>query len=162
VNRAGYVHEVTIRKRTAFELMPRVHRVVALLKRWLLGTHPGAVSPAHLDYYLDEFTFRFNRRTSRSRGKLFYRLLQQAVAVEPTPTQGWSSTPEGKSPGNTRCSGNLSQVDTPISKFEIEPSAARCQLDSGILPAASCPLPASLWQSARCQLPAASWLEGWR
>jgi transposase-like protein len=65
--------------------MPAVHRVAALLKRWLLGTHQGAVRISHLDYYLDEFTFRFNRRTSRSRGKLFYRLLQQAVAVPPAP-----------------------------------------------------------------------------
>jgi len=62
-----------------------VHLVASLLKRWLLGTHQGAVSFAHLDYYLDEFTFRFNRRTSRSRGQLFYRLLQQAVTVEPSP-----------------------------------------------------------------------------
>ncbi len=64
---------------------PRVHRVAALLKRWLLGTHQGAVERQHLDYYLDEFTFRFNRRTSRSRGLLFYRLLQQAVATDPVP-----------------------------------------------------------------------------
>jgi len=63
--------------------MPGVHRVAALLKRWLLGTHQGAISPQQLDYYLDEFTFRFNRRTSRSRGLLFYRLLEQAVATEP-------------------------------------------------------------------------------
>ena len=60
-----------------------MHRVVSLLKRWLMGTHQGAVSHKHLDYYLDEFTFRFNRRTCRSRGKLFYRLVQQAAAVEP-------------------------------------------------------------------------------
>jgi transposase-like protein len=66
------------------KLLPRVHRVASLLKRWLLGTHQGAVEPEHLDYYLDEFTFRFNRRTSRSRGKLFYRLLQQAAQVSPT------------------------------------------------------------------------------
>lgn len=65
--------------------MPGVHRVAALLKRWLLGTHQGAVSRKHLDYYLDEFTFRFNRRASASRGKLFYRLLQQAVRVNPAP-----------------------------------------------------------------------------
>ena len=69
----------------ASELLPRVHLVVSLLKRWLLGTHQGAVSPAHLDYYLDEFTFRFNRRRSRHRGKLFYRLVQQAVSVQPAP-----------------------------------------------------------------------------
>ena len=66
-------------------MLPRVHRVASLLKRWLLGTHQGAVSREHLDYYLDEFTFRFNRRTSRHRGKLFYRLLEQAVAVGPVP-----------------------------------------------------------------------------
>ena len=57
----------------------------SLLKRWLLGTHQGAVSREHLDYYLDEFTFRFHRRTSKSRGKLFYRLVQQAVATDPVP-----------------------------------------------------------------------------
>jgi hypothetical protein len=62
-----------------------VHRVVALLKRWLLGTHQGAISHAYLDYYLDEFTFRFNRRKSHSRGKLFFRLCQQAVQVGPVP-----------------------------------------------------------------------------
>jgi transposase-like protein len=86
---AGYVHEVSpLRgqgKAAASQLLPRVHRVASLLKRWLLGTHQGAVRPEHLDYYLDEFTFRFNRRKSRSRGKLFYRLMQQAVQVEPSP-----------------------------------------------------------------------------
>ena len=84
----GYRHEVTVlrgRKESASDLLPRVHRVISLLKRWLMGTHQGAVSHEHLDYYLDEFTFRFNRRTSRSRGKLFHRLLQQAVAVDPVP-----------------------------------------------------------------------------
>jgi transposase-like protein len=85
----GYRHEISRLcgqgKEAATELLPRVHRVASLLKRWLLGTHQGAVRPDHLDYYLDEFTFRFNRRTSRSRGKLFYRLLQQAVQVEPSP-----------------------------------------------------------------------------
>lgn len=84
----GYQHEATSIRRTrrlAHELMPRVHRVVSLLKRWLLGTHHGAVSNRHLDYYLDEFTFRFNRRRSRARGLLFYRLLQQAVEVAPVP-----------------------------------------------------------------------------
>jgi len=59
------------------------HLVASLLKRWLLGSYQGAVRFQHLDYYLDEFTFRFNRRTSASRGKLFYRLVQQAVATEP-------------------------------------------------------------------------------
>ena len=84
----GYGHDVTFfrgKKKTPSELMPRVHQVISLLKRWLMGTHQGAVSLEHLDYYLDEFTFRFNRRKSRSRGKLFFRLLQQAVAIAPVP-----------------------------------------------------------------------------
>jgi len=80
----GYEHQVVRSSGTVGEeLLPLVHRVASLLKRWLTGTHQGAVRPSHLDYYLDEFTFRFNRRSSRSRGKLFYRLVQQAVAVEP-------------------------------------------------------------------------------
>ena len=65
--------------------MPRVHRIASLLKRWILGTHQGAISHEHLEFYLDEFTFRFNRRKSRNRGKLFYRLVQQAVIVDPVP-----------------------------------------------------------------------------
>jgi transposase-like protein len=88
LERNGYYHEVTFlkgKKKTPSELLPRVHRIITLLKRWLLGTHQGAVSHKHLDYYLDEFTFRFNRRRSRSRGKLFFRLAQQAVAVDPIP-----------------------------------------------------------------------------
>lgn len=84
----GYTHEVRVIKSSgasAAQLLPRVHRVVSLLKRWIVGTHQGAISPEHLDYYLDEFTFRFNRRTSRHRGKLFYRLIQHAMAVESVP-----------------------------------------------------------------------------
>ena len=84
----GYGHKVTIIKQSALEaheLLPRVHLVSSLLKRWITGTHQGAISPAHLDAYLDEFTFRFNRRTSASRGKLFYRLLQNAMGVMPAP-----------------------------------------------------------------------------
>lgn len=82
----GYRHRATVMlgaKKPAHTTMPGVHRVASLLKRWLLGTHHGAVQPDQLDYYLDEFVFRFNRRTSRSRGLLFYRLLQQAVLTEP-------------------------------------------------------------------------------
>ena len=84
----GYKHAV-LRKEISVgdALLPSVNRVVSLLKRWLLGTYQGAVAPSHLDYYLDEFTFRFNRRTSRSRGKLFYRLVQQAAALAPVPAK---------------------------------------------------------------------------
>lgn len=89
LDRLGYEHEISVlqgqEKDAAGKLLPRIHLVASLLKRWLMGTHQGAVSTRHLDYYLDEFTFRFNRRTSRSRGKLFYRLLQQAVHVDPAP-----------------------------------------------------------------------------
>ena len=84
----GYRHRITYlseHPQPANELLPRVHLIASLLKRWLLGTHQGAVSPAHLDSYLDEFTFRFNRRRSRHRGMLFYRLAQQAVQVNPVP-----------------------------------------------------------------------------
>lgn len=85
----GYGHEVTVLrgrgKQAATEMMPRVHLVASLLKRWLMGTHQGSFGVQHLDFYLDEFTFRFNRRTSRSRGKLFFRLLEQAVAIGPSP-----------------------------------------------------------------------------
>lgn len=82
----GYRHTVVRRSAEVGEdLLPACHRVVSLLKRWLLGTHQGAVRHEHLAYYLDEFTFRFNRRTSASRGKLFYRLAQQAIRVEPAP-----------------------------------------------------------------------------
>ena len=84
----GYVHDRQIQKHQladAEHLLPRVHRVISLLKRWLLGTHQGAIAHEYLQDYLDEFTFRFNRRKSASRGKLFLRLSQQAVQVSPVP-----------------------------------------------------------------------------
>lgn len=86
----GYLHERYVMAgatASAHASMPGVHRVAALVKRWLLGTHHGAVQPNQLDAYLDEFAFRFNRRTSRSRGMLFYRLIEQAVATEPVTYQ---------------------------------------------------------------------------
>jgi transposase-like protein len=92
----GYRHEPIVvagSGKTASELLPRVHRVVSLLKRWLMGTLHGGIQTPYLDYYLDEFTFRFNRRTSASRGKLFYRLLQQAVQIGPTTYQDIVSPP---------------------------------------------------------------------
>jgi len=82
-----YFHDRKVQRRAACgeHLLPHVHRVVSLLKRWLMGTHQGAIGHEYLDYYLDEFTFRFNHRKSASRGKLFYRLVQQAVQIEPAP-----------------------------------------------------------------------------
>jgi len=69
----------------AHVVLPRVHRVASLLDRWWLGIHQGAIRPSHLDYYLDEFTFRFNRRTSKARGLLFFRLMEQAIDCNPVP-----------------------------------------------------------------------------
>ena len=82
----GYTHERTVMRKQsdpAHVVMPGVHRIASLLQRWLLGTHQGAVSAEHLDAYLNEYTFRFNRRHSRRRGMLFYRLLEQSIAAEP-------------------------------------------------------------------------------
>jgi transposase-like protein len=86
LEKRGYAHKRTVLSASedpAHVALPGVHRVVALLKRWLLGTHQGAVSKKHLDYYLDEYTFRFNRRSARARGLLFYRLVQQVVRTPP-------------------------------------------------------------------------------
>lgn len=102
LEKKGYRHAITYlrgQEDSPSELMPRVHLVVSLLKRWLIGTHQGAVSHKHLDYYLDEFTFRFNRRRSRSRGKLFFRLAQQAVSSEPVPYARIIQSPKATTTG---------------------------------------------------------------
>jgi len=86
----GYGHiatNVSASGDPAHVVMPHVHRVASLLDRWWLGIHQGAIRPSHLSYYLDEFTFRFNRRTSKARGLLFYSLMQQAVDCVPVPRQ---------------------------------------------------------------------------
>ena len=85
---AGYPHTVTVISTgadPAHVVMPRVHKVASLLKRWLMGTLQGGIQHRHLAYYLDEFAFRFNRRRSKARGMLFYRLAEQAVAISPVP-----------------------------------------------------------------------------
>jgi transposase-like protein len=82
----GYMRQKTVLSSSddpAHVAMPGVHRVASLLKRWILGTHQGSVTPDHLQSYLEEFTFRFNRRASRSRGLVFRRLLEQAVTTGP-------------------------------------------------------------------------------
>ena len=86
VSGAGYTHEVTIAEHVKkSDLLPHVHLIISLLNRRLLGTYQGAVTDKYFDYYLDEYTFRFNRRASPYRGKLFYRLIQQAIAISPVP-----------------------------------------------------------------------------
>lgn len=86
INESGYTHIVPPKFEAADDknLLPHVHMIVSLLKRWLLGTHQGAVREMHLQAYLDEYVFRFNRRKSAKRGLLFYRLLECAVQISPT------------------------------------------------------------------------------
>ncbi len=86
LHKHGYIHKKVNLSESgdpAHVVMPGVHRISSLLKRWILGTLQGSVSDKHLDYYLDEYTFRFNRRSSAARGLLFYRLLHQAVMIKP-------------------------------------------------------------------------------
>jgi transposase-like protein len=89
LRKLGYVHDrrsqraARARGEDPGKLLPAVHRVASLVKRWLLSTHQGAVEEAHLGSYLNEFVFRFNRRSSRSRGMVFYRVLELAVAHDP-------------------------------------------------------------------------------
>lgn len=83
-----YKHEIkiiSVSGKKAHEILPHVHLIDSLVKRWINRTHQGCVSPKYLSYYLDEFAFRFNRKLSTYRGKLFYRLIQQAVNTSPQP-----------------------------------------------------------------------------
>ena len=101
----GFAHDPHVilgSKTPAHEPLPGVHRIAALLKRWFLGTHQGGVDPRHVDYYLDEFTFRFNRRTSRSRGLLFYRLIKQSTEAAPATYANIRDNPHpfAPAPGN--------------------------------------------------------------
>ena len=99
LRKKGCKHKATpVKDSKASKVLPRVHKAASLLKRWVTGTHQGAVSREHLDHYLDEFTFRFSRRTSRYRGKLFYRLLQNAVAMDPAPYKTLVKGARGPSP----------------------------------------------------------------
>lgn len=88
LNKLGHTHLPMVNHNVKDDdLIEQAHLVAALLKRWLLGTLQGAINPKNLPYYLDEFTFRFNRRASNSRGKLFYRLTQQALEIDPVPAK---------------------------------------------------------------------------
>ena len=87
----GYQHKRRVQSGSddpAHVVLPGPHRIASLLKRWLIGTHQGAVRDEHLDYYLDEYTFRFNRRSAKARGLLFHRLVEQAVQIKPTTSRG--------------------------------------------------------------------------
>jgi transposase-like protein len=82
VGSSGYTHEVQSDHKKE-DVLPHIHIIFSLLKRWILGTHQGAISREHLEYYLDEFVFRFNRRTAKNRTLLFHRVIENAVRLQP-------------------------------------------------------------------------------
>lgn len=85
ISKKGYQHIIEDKAKMldGQGVLPNVHRIASLLKRWLLGTHQNFVGEQYLLYYLDEYTFRHNRRKSHSRGLLFQRLIEQAVIHVP-------------------------------------------------------------------------------
>jgi transposase-like protein len=117
----GYVHDRRSQRAARAsgedpgELLPAVHRVASLAKRWLLGTHQGSVDDAHLPSYLDEFVFRFNRRRSRSRGLVFYRVLELAVGHDPVRYQDLiaSKRPRAVPPVPPRPGGHPPSLERP-------------------------------------------------
>ena len=117
----GYTHDrrsqraASARGEDPGELLQGVHRIASLAKRWLMGTHQGAVNSAHLPSYLDEFVFRFNRRHSRSRGMLFYRVLELAVAHGPVRYQDlvMSQSPKAVPPKSPRQRGHPPSLERP-------------------------------------------------
>jgi len=121
LEKLGYVHDRRSQRAARAqgedpgELLPAVHRVASLAKRWLLGTHQGSVDDAHLPSYLNEFVFRFNRRRSRSRGMVFYRVLELAVAHNPVRYQDLIATkrPKAVPPAPPRARGHPPSLDRP-------------------------------------------------
>ena len=121
IERLGYTHDrrsqraARARGDDPGDLLPGVHRVASLAKRWLLGTHQGSVDPAHLQSYLDEFTFRFNRRRSASRGMIFYRVLELAVDHGPVRYRELvhDSQPKAVRPVPPRHGGHPPSLDRP-------------------------------------------------
>src|SRR6266508_89855 len=121
LDRLGYVHDrrsqraARARGDDPGELLPAVHRVASLAKRWLLGTHQGSVDEAHLLRYLNEFVFRFKRRRSRSRGLVFYRVLELAVGHEPVRYQDLIANPQPRAvpPTPPQAHGNPPSLERP-------------------------------------------------
>jgi len=128
LRKLGYHHEPHNIKgsgKQAHELMPAVHRVSAEIKRWLLGTHQGAVSLMQLDYYLDEFCFRFNRRYSQHRGRLFYTLVVNAARTPPRPYTELLSQARGAKQRRREREGRERRAKT--DKRMHNPAASRSQ-----------------------------------
>lgn len=123
---SDYIHHSTPIKGSgmeAHELLPGVHRVASLVKRWLLGTHQGSIGADHMQAYLDEFTFRFNRRGSRARGMLFYRLLQQSVEMHPVSFHDLVANPKPRKDGQDRSAPPNSRRTAPSSLRVQTPSS---------------------------------------
>lgn len=114
---AEYTHQGTSIKgsgKDANEVLPGVHRIASLVKRWLMGTHQGSFEAEHLQAYLDEFVFRFNRRKSKHRGMLFYRLIEQSVAMHPMSFHELVANPKPKIEGqNFSVPSNLRNKSPP-------------------------------------------------
>src|SRR5271165_6873694 len=133
---AGYQHQVTVLSGgsdPAHEVMPRVHLVASLLKRWLIGTHQGGVQHQHLDYYLDEFTFRFNRPDQRPAGCSFIASPNKPSPLDPRPTTPSSSRRVPATPGQR---GN--EGDTQFRVLPVPVMAARFCDKSGVTVSALC------------------------
>ena len=126
----GYIHDrrsqraARSRGEDPGKLLPGVHRVAALAKRWLLGTHQGSTEEAHLASYLNEFTFRFNRRRSRSRGMVFFRVLELAVAHDPVRFQDLVANrrPKRIPPKPPRRRGHPPSLERPLANRPWRPS----------------------------------------
>ncbi len=123
IDKLGYVHDrrsqraARARGEDPGALLPGVHRVASLAKRWLLSTHQGAVDREHLESYLNEFVFRFNRRNSRSRGLVFHRVLELAVAHDPVRYRNLVAhpRPRNEAPKPPRATGHPPSLDRPAS-----------------------------------------------
>ena len=132
----GYVHErrsqraARARGDDPGELLPAVHRVASLAKRWLLGTHQGSVNEAHLPAYLDEFAFRFNRRRSASRGMVFYRVLELAAGHDPVRFQDLlaSKKPHAEPPQPPQGRGHPPSMDRPAANWPWRTGELQLQL----------------------------------
>jgi hypothetical protein len=147
----GYIHErrsqraARARGEDPSELLPAVHRVASLAKRWLLGTHQGSVSDAHLQGYLDEFCFRFDRRRPASRGLVFYRVLELAVGHDPARYRDLVATPKPKATPRVSRSTRSSPVSRPTgrSRRSCRQKTASCSwtgISSTPPSPATCPL----------------------
>src|SRR5437870_2898129 len=157
----GYVHQrrsqraARARGEDPGELLPAVHRVASLAKRWLLGTHQGSVDEAHLPAYLDEFVFRFNRRHSASRGMVFYRLLELAAGHDPVRFQDLLASKKPHPAPAARGWGHPPSLDRPAANRPWRTGELQLQLPI-LLRLSEYPRP-ELFQRKHASMPAEGW-----